>query len=73
MESSATEAPELVEEFPWKLLASLACSLLIVIGGMLWTYGIWRETNQKFHELAHVQELAAGLEAQTHAREASIR
>lgn len=56
---------------PWQLLASLACSLLIVLGGMFWTYGIWRETNDKYHRLYHVNETVTGLRSALGLREAS--
>lgn len=61
------------EEFPWPLIMSLACSLLIVLGGMFWTYQIWRDTNQKYHELFHVRETVQGLHTALGIPEARLR
>jgi hypothetical protein len=70
---NAAEVLDDSEEMPWRLLMSLACSLLIVIGGMFWTYRIWKDSNQKFHELYHVEETVQGLQSRLAVREASIR
>jgi hypothetical protein len=72
MENVTPEAEENAMEFPWGILASLACSLLIVIGGMVWTYRIWIDSNRQFHELYHVQETVQGLHARVGAREARL-
>jgi hypothetical protein len=73
LDEVGSDTLERSEEMPWRLLMSLACSLLIVLGGMFWTYGIWRESNRKFHELYHVQETVQSLHANLGMREASVR
>ena len=73
MEEVGIENQDEMGPFPWQLFVSLALSLLIVAGGMLWTYGIWKQSNQKFHELAHVQETVDGLQSRLVVKEASIR
>ena len=59
--------------FPWGLFMSLATSLVIILGGMFWTYRIWTDSNRQFHELHHVQETVQGLRSRLEVREASIR
>jgi hypothetical protein len=66
------EEAEASDTMPWRLLMSLASSLLIVIGGMIWTYSIWKDSNQKFHELYHVRETVQGLHARLGQREARL-
>lgn len=70
MHVASCESPAVSDEMPWRLLLSLACSLLIVIGGMVWTYRIWTDTNQKFHQLYHVQEAVHGMRTRLGLREA---
>jgi hypothetical protein len=73
MDNRSQEAIEEDVSFPWGVFMSLACSLLIILGGMFWTYRIWTDSNHKFHELSHVEETVQGLRSRVEVREASIR
>lgn len=51
---------------------ALVFSLLILIGGMAWTWRIGKESNLTFHRLSHIREDLDAMKA-TLAREASTR
>jgi hypothetical protein len=54
-----------------RFAVALALSLLIVLGGIAWTWKVGQANNKLNHRLAHVQE---ALESHSdHTREASAR